>query len=245
MLLENEVPRAEGLIGEARALLGADADRLPSIAWAAGLLARFTGDRPAATRAIEAAIEGFAREEAHWERCQAMTHRVMLELEGGDADEARRRCGPLVEVAGKMTDGSEAAIAAALRALADRPGAGPEAAAAFEAAVAALVAADTKAMLAYVLNAAAAQDLAGGDVAAAEAHAGAALAAAAAVGRRSETAVARALLGRAALARGDAPRAKAQLDALREDREGPLGLSRRAAAAIDELANAVGRVAAI
>ena len=239
MLLENEVPRAEGLIGEARTLLGAEADRLPGVAWAAGLLARFTGDRPAATQAFEAAIEGFAREEAHWERCQALTHRVMLALEGGDADEARRRCGPLVEVAGKMTDGSEAAVAVALCALVERPGAGPEAAARFEAAVAALVAADTKAMLAYVLNAAATQDLVAGELAAAEAHAGAALAAAAVVGRRSEIAVARALLGRAALARGDAARARAQLDALREDRERPLGLSQRAAAIVDELAAAV------
>jgi DNA-binding SARP family transcriptional activator len=239
MLLENEVPRAEGLIGEARALLGAGADGLPSVAWAAGLLARFTGDRGAAARAFETAIEGFAREEAHWERCQAMAQRVMLELEGGDPAEARRRCAPLVEVAGKMSDGSEAAIAAALGAIAERPGSGPDRAARFEAAVGALVAADTKAMLAYVLNAAAAQDFAAGDLPAAERHAGAALAAAAAVGRRSEIAVARALLGRAALARGDAARARAELDAVREDRAKPLVLSQRAAASVDELADAL------
>ena len=67
-------------------------------------------------------------------------------------------------------------------------------------AVRGLVAVDTKAMIAYVLNAAAVQDLAAGDLSAAERRATAALAAATVVGRRSEIAVSRALSGRAALA---------------------------------------------
>ena len=239
LLLENEVPRAQAMIEEARSLLGAEADRVPSVSWASGLLARYRGERAAATSALAAAVEGYEREQSHWERCLAMAQQVMLDLEGGDAAAARIRCGPLAEVAGKMADGSEAAVAAALAALAVRTPADAQATARLDEAVRGLVAVDTKAMIAYVLNAAAAQDLAAGDVAAAERRATAALAAATAVGRRSEVAVARSLLGRAALARGDEAQANAQLDALAPDRAHPLALSQRATAAADALAAAV------
>ena len=212
MVLETEVPRAQAMIGEARALLGADAERLPHVAWAAALLARYTGDRATAAGAFDTAIDGFAREGAHWERFLAMAQKVMLELEHDHPEEARMQCGPLAEVAGKMSEGSEPAVAAALAALAERAVAGPgkpgrpgkPATAGLDDALRALVAADTKAMLAYTLNTAATQDLEAGDLAGAEQRAGAALAAAAVVGRRSGIAVARSLLGRAALARGDA-----------------------------------------
>jgi hypothetical protein len=167
-----------------------------------------------------------------------MAQKVMLDLETGHAADARAQIGALVEVAGKMHDGSERAIAAALAVLAERA-VSPVATTRLEEAIRALVAADTKAMLAYVLNAAATQDLDAGDVAAAEERAGAALAAAAVVGRRSEIAVARSLLGRAALARGDDAPAKAHLDALWEDRKRPLGLSGRAFSAANALATAL------
>jgi predicted ATPase/DNA-binding SARP family transcriptional activator len=238
MLLENEVPEAQAMIGEARGLLGAEAERLPTVAWASALLARYLGDHAAATAAFAAAIEGFDHAGAHWERFQAMAQKVMLDLETGHAADARAQIGALVEVAGKMHDGSERAIAAALAVLAERA-VSPVATTRLEEAIRALVAADTKAMLAYVLNAAATQDLDAGDVAAAEERAGAALAAAAVVGRRSEIAVARSLLGRAALARGDDAPAKAHLDALWEDRKRPLGLSGRAFSAANALATAL------
>ena len=163
----------------------------------------------------------------------------MLELESGSPLAARTRCEPLADVAGKLQEGSEPALAAALAALAARGAAEATSATPLDAALRGLVAADSKAMLAYVLNAAATQDLAAGDFAAVESRAAAALAAAAVVGRRSEIAVARALLGRAALARGDAAGARGHLDALADDRARPLGLSRRAAAALDDLAAAV------
>jgi predicted ATPase len=244
MLLENEVPRAQAMIGEAREVLGAEAERVPAVAWAAALLARYTGDRATAAREFEAAIEGFARAGAHWERFQAMAQMVMLNLEQGRPDEARSRCGPLAEVAGKMSEGSEPAVAAALAAITARAGARSGDPAPLEEAIRGLAAADTKAMLAYVLNAAAAQDLAAGDLAGAAERARAALAAAVVVGRRSEIAVARSLLGRAALARGDAAEAKGHLDALDDDRRRALGLSRRAAAAADTLAAELAAAAA-
>ena len=239
LMLESDVVRAQTLIAEARAALAGKADQVANLAWATGLLARYLGDRAVAAPALGAAIDGFTREEAHWERCQALAQRVMLELEGGDPDTARADCGALAEIAEKMADGSEPAVAAALEALVGRATGEPEATARLERALETLVSVDAKAMLAYVLNMAATQDLAGGDIASAETRASRALEAATAVGRRSEIAIARSLLGRAALARGDGAAAKAQMAAVRDDRAASLGLSARAAAAVDALAAAL------
>ena len=104
-----------------------------------------------------------------------------------------------------------------------------------ERAIAALGAVDAKAMLAYVLNSAAAQDLGAGDLGGRGRAPPAALAAAASWCRRSEIAVARALLGRDALARGDrgrrrgAPRGGARGTARRRSgsRSGPSPRSTR------------------
>jgi predicted ATPase/DNA-binding SARP family transcriptional activator len=239
LLMENQVPEAQAMIGEARGLLGAEAERVPTVAWATALLARYVGDRAAAVPAFAAAIDGLAREESHWERFLAMAQKVMLDLDTDHAEEAHAQCGPLEQVASKLSDGSERAVAAALAVLAERASAREAAASRFDAAIGGLIAADTKAMLAYVLNAAAAQDLDAGDFAAAEEHARDALAAAEVVGRRSEIAIARSRLGRAALARGDRATAQGHLDALWEDRKRALGLSRRAFAATDALARAL------
>src|SRR4029077_13309558 len=148
------------LVEEARALLGPRAGAVTNVTWAVGLLGRYLGDRAAAAPALAAAADGFGREEAHWEHCLAMAQRVMLELEGGAPEAAEALCLPLVEVAARMTEGSERAMAAALAALAGRARALPAATPALERAIAELRDVDAKARLAYVLNSAAAQDLA-------------------------------------------------------------------------------------
>src|SRR5206468_3992834 len=81
--------------------LGQKADQVANVAWATGLLARYLGDGAVAAPALEAAIGGFTREEAHWERCQALAQRVMLQLERGAPASARADCGALAEVAQK------------------------------------------------------------------------------------------------------------------------------------------------
>lgn len=139
-----------------------------------------------------------------------------------------------------MSEGSEPAVAAALAALARRAAGEPGATADLDRAVADLVRVDAKAMLAYVQTSAAAQDLEAGETAQAQRRAQQALVAASVVGRRSEMAVARALLGRAALARGDRATADAELSAARADRDTPLALSARAVAAVDALVAALG-----
>jgi hypothetical protein len=81
--------------------------------------------------------------------------------------------------------------------------------------------------------------LAAGDLAGAERRAAEAITAAELVGRRSEMAVARTILGRVALARRDARGAAAHLEATREDRGRPLGLSARALARLADLETAL------
>jgi hypothetical protein len=166
----------------------------------------------------------------------------MLELERGDPRCAQGLCATLVEVAGRMTEGSEGASAAALAALADRAvgsvAAGADAA--LEVAIARLRVVDAKAMLAYVLNSAVAQDLAAGvrqeDLERTGARAAAALAAAEPVRHLSESAVAHALLGGIASRRGDRASAEARLAQAGRHLTTPLALSARAVTAVEELA---------
>jgi len=247
MLLEREVPRAQALVEEARAMLAPRDGRSTNVAWALALLGRYTGDHAGAVPAFEEAIAGFRREHAHWEHCLALTQRVMLELERGDPGCAQRLCATLVEVAGRMAEGSEGASAAALTALADRARGVVGADHALEAAIAHLRMVDAKAMLAYVLNSAVAQDLAAGALddlartgaralARTDARAAAALAAAEPVRHLSESAVAHALLGGIAWRRGERASAEAHLALARRQSTTPLALSARAVAAVEGLA---------
>jgi DNA-binding SARP family transcriptional activator len=235
LMLERDVPQAQAMIGEARATLGPAGDRLAYVAWARGLLGRYCGEIGPATAALAEAAQAYEREQSAWETCLVTSAAVLCHLESGDGRAALDRCAALSEVAGKLPEGSEPAMAAALEALArlalDEPGAARAAAEAARA----LEELDAKAMLAYVLCGVADHALARGAVDEAERRAGEALTLAALVDRRSEVAVARALLGQIALARGDRAGATAHLAATRDDRERPLGLSARALARLGAL----------
>jgi hypothetical protein len=235
LMLERDVPIAQDMIARAHAVLGPSAAALANIAWARGLLERFRGDQGSTVAALDQALDGFRREEAHWEAYQILMLQVMFDLELGANAEALARCAPLREVAARMPEGSEPVVAATLEALVRLRLGEPGAEAACETAIAGLRAGDAKAMLAYALGWCGEHALAAGRVDVAARHAGEALAAAALVDRRSELGVARALLGRVALARHDPPSAVAHLAATREDRARPLALSARARAALDAL----------
>lgn len=239
MLLERDVPRAQALVEEARALVAPRDAEATNVAWALGLLGRYLGDYALAAPAFAAAIEGFGRQHAHWEQCLAMAQRVMLELERGDPTTARALCPSLVEVASKLTGGSERATAAALAALAGCALEVGGAAADLERAIAALREVDAKAMLAYALNGAAVRDLLAGEVDGAQGHAAAALTAAQAVQHRSEMAVAHAILGEVALRRGDRRDGQAHLTEARRNQATALALSARAVAAVTSLGRAL------
>jgi DNA-binding SARP family transcriptional activator len=228
LMLERDVPQAQAMLVEARGSLGPAGDQLANVAWARGLLDRYCGRTAPAMASLDEAVEGYKREHAPWETFQAMLSTVICHLESGDAAAALGRCGALREVAGKMMEGSEPVAALALEALA-RLALGEAGAerTATEAAQA-LKELDAKAMLAFVLVGLAEHAFAAGELDAAERWAGEALTMAALVDRRSELGVARALLGRIALARQDRASAVAHLAAMRDDRSRPLGLSARA-----------------
>ena len=94
-------------------------------------------------------------------------------------------------------------------------------------------------MLAYALNLAAAIDLERHRPESAGERASEALRAAALVQRHTQAVIARALLGRVALAGGDRASAAAHLEALRADLDSPLRVSAHARAAALELATAL------
>jgi DNA-binding SARP family transcriptional activator len=235
LLIERDIPQAQAMIVEARTSLGPAGDQFANLAWARGLLERFRGEIPPAMLALGEALEGYQREQSPWEIFQVLSLAVTCHLESGEAAEALARCTDLRSIAGKMTEGSEPTIAVALEALARLALGEAGAVRAAEDAARALKELDAKAMLAYVQNGLAEDALAHDALDEAERWAGEALTTAALVDRRSELAVARAALGRIALARRDAAAAAAHLAAAREDRERPLGLSARALARLAAL----------
>jgi DNA-binding SARP family transcriptional activator len=228
LMLERDVPHAQAMLVEARAALGPPGDQLANVAWARGLYERYCGEIASAMAALDEAVEGYKREQLPWEIFQVMMTTVICHLESDDGAAALERCGALREVAAKMAEGSEPAVAAALEALARLAHGEPDAERAALEAAQALKDLDAKAMLSYVLVALAEHAFAAGKLEAAEQRAGEALATAALLDRRSEIGAARALLGQIALARQDRRAAAAHLEATREDRDRPLGLSARA-----------------
>ncbi len=238
-LLEQEMPRAREMLREACAILGDDPRATLHFAWGQGLMNRFCGDVDEARTLIERAHRLARDAEDHWAACESLMELAQLELEVGDAPRALALCAELAPVAERMGEGSEVPVAEALDALA-RLAISDDGGARLERALARLREVDAKGMLAYALNFAAALDLARGDRAAARVRATEALQVAEVVGRSTQTVIARAVLGRAALADGDRPSAMRHLAALRDDVAAPLRVSARARAAALDLAAALG-----
>jgi hypothetical protein len=141
-----------------------------------------------------------------------------------------------------MSEGSELAAAQALQALERFIRGETGADLSLEQELEGLRSVDAKGMAAYVLVVAAECDAESGRFDAAERRADEALALATAVNRRSQMALARAVLGRVASARGDHRTAKRHFDAIRPDLEHPLVLSARACRAADGLKTALERL---
>ena len=238
-MLEREMPRAYEMLREAGTILGGDAKATLHFSWGQGLMSRFGGNIDEGRMLIERTVRLARAAEDHWATCEALIELVQLELEVNDAPRALVLCAELAPVAARMGEGSEGPIADALEALA-RSAAGEDVGERLDRAIARLRAVDAKGMLAYVLNFAAVLDLARGGREAARARAREALQAAEIVGRTTQTVIARAVLGRVALADGDRATATRQLDALREDVAAPLRVSARARAAALDLALLLG-----
>ena len=234
-LIERDLVTAEGLLLEAETLGPALTPRASlELAFGRGLLHAFRGEDEAAIPLLERAADLAVREADPWLQCAAVTRLARAALERGDPHEAIERCARLEEIAAKLSEGSERPFADAIRALAGLALGDAGAPAAVDATIAQLRALDSKAHLAYVLDAKAGHAARLGRVAEAQRDAHEALEAASVVGQASEAAVARALLAQVAVGAGDGDEARRLLDRCAPDLARPLGLSARAQRAVTQ-----------
>jgi tetratricopeptide (TPR) repeat protein len=234
--LERDVDRAQAMITEARSLETEARAELLEIRWGAATLDVFVGEYDKAETSLERALFLSRAAEDRWAEYECLRQLVQLDIETGSRTE---RCAELVAVASRMSEGSELPAARALEALERYVGDESDAEPSLERALEGLRSSDAKGMSAYVLIVAAEHDVVSGRLDAAERRAEEALALATTVNRRSQMALAHAVLGRVACARGNNRAAKRHLDAVHPDLERPLALSARARAAVETLGAAV------
>src|SRR5262249_47148054 len=172
--------------------------------------------------------------------CSCLTSLAMLDLENADAPRFGARVAELRLLAARLGDGSELPFADALAALAACLAGEPNARARLPAAIAALRLIGSKGQLAYVLDMAAGLAPGAGRLAQARDRAAEALGCAEAVGRPSETALARALLAQAAARVGARDEAVRTLGPALQQVGTPDGLPLRARLAVVEAAAALG-----
>jgi DNA-binding SARP family transcriptional activator/tetratricopeptide (TPR) repeat protein len=229
--IEGDIPQARGFIEEARGLCGRQHLELAELHWALGLLAYWDGDEAHAVASFERALVVARGNDDLWRACAALAWLTMIELEGRRPARALARCAELAPVAAKLGEGSELPFARALEALARACAEPAEASGGVDQAIQRLREIDSKGHLSYVLNHVAQTDLEAGRVETARSRAQDALAAATSVKRRSQEAIARALLSTSALAAGDRAEAEAWLgpvlDLAADDRVLPARARRR------------------
>jgi DNA-binding SARP family transcriptional activator/predicted ATPase len=239
-IVERDVPRAEQLLGQAFEKSGPDAGNLLEIQWAAGLFYRFTGDEPRALASLERALQLARRLQNPWAQFECLMNLTRIDLEEERPAEALARCTEMSEVAAKMTEGSELTLASALEAIARILLGEPDVQERLTKAVAALRSLDAKGALACVLALWARSELQEGRLDRARSHAAEAASAAETLKRRSDAAVARAVLGSVLLAMGDRAEAMANLHAASSGASTRLSLSAHARARTAALADALG-----
>jgi tetratricopeptide (TPR) repeat protein len=239
-MVESDMPRAEQLLVQAFEASEHDAENLLEVQWAAGLFHRFTGDESRALASLERALQLSRQLQNRWAQFECLMTLTRIDLEEDRPVAALARCAEMSEVAVRMTEGSELAVAAAFEALARtllrEPGAQDRLGTAIEA----LRRLDVKGALACVLALWARSDLEDGRLECARSHAAEAAAAAHALRRHSDVAVARALLGSIALAMGDRAEALDHLRAASGGTPSPPSLSAYARAETAALADALG-----
>jgi DNA-binding SARP family transcriptional activator len=200
-MLERDLPEAEALLLEARALAGRSRLRVPAIPAGLGML-RFYENRLDEAEALF--HEARALYKSAGDRVgefQANEYLVMIDVERGRYDLARARCGELLAIGEKLRDGSEAPFARALEALCRY--AEDDDAGALDAAFEALRIADAKHRLASALSRTAWIDLERGRHGAAIERAEEALTCAEALERPTEQLLAHVILAHACAESGD------------------------------------------
>ncbi len=239
-LVERDMSRAGELLGQALEASGTEGQNLLELQWASGMFDRFVGLDASAVVSLERALRLARQAQNRWSQFECIMSLTRIDLEEGRPASALARCPELMEVAAKMTEGSELAIACALEALSRvllREAGAEERLAT---AIAALRRLDAKGTLTCVLSLWARSDLEWGRLDRAKANASEAVKAAEVLRRRSDMAVARALLGSIVLATGDRAEATSQLRVASASVSTPLSLSAYARARVRDLAEALG-----
>jgi DNA-binding SARP family transcriptional activator len=236
--LERDPLRTGALLLEARQIAGPRAGDILDLVWAQGLLHRYRGEYDSAVEYLQRALALGREVGDRYCEWDCLARLAMVELERGRPTAALERCRVMEPLLAQMGEGSEPAFSAALAALA-RGAAGEPAEDDIERAIEALVQLDSRWMVAYASAIAATLDEQRGLKDRARRRAGMAMEAAEAVDRRSEAAVARALLARLALADRDVIAARKWLHVHDIDLERGI-LSARARTALTEVADALG-----
>jgi DNA-binding SARP family transcriptional activator len=107
LFIERDIPRAQSLLGEVETIIktvGGDHIEIPL---GLGYLYAHRGEKELATVQLERAMAMAAREQDHWREWCAGVRLVTLALETRDFDAAQRHCDRLLEIARKMSGGSE------------------------------------------------------------------------------------------------------------------------------------------
>jgi DNA-binding SARP family transcriptional activator len=238
--LESDVGRSRTLLAEAGAIFGQSGSKNAEFYWSEALLKRWDGGLDAALPFMEEALQVARSDRDRWRECKCLAWLAVINLELGEPEATLACCEELGPLAAKMGESGELPFVHALEALARLSLRLPNAAPALVSAVDQLRAFDSKAHLAYVLNAAAEIAFAAGNLSEARAAAQDALVAAEATRRRCEAFSSRALLAQVLAAQGDPSGARGWLDPLLARVAEPDSLSARARSAGLRAADALG-----
>lgn len=187
LFLQRDIGRAESLLREAEAL-GIESTEL---ALGFGFLHAHRGEASAAALFLERAFELATRDQDHWREFVALSRLTTVALESANPALALRHCQRLQQVAAKMTGGSEGARTELLEAI-SHFAAGREVD--LDGPISRVREFDCKSDLAWALGFLAEAELERGDATRARKHAEEALQFAKAVGKDSDTVVARCVL---------------------------------------------------
>jgi DNA-binding SARP family transcriptional activator len=210
--LELDISRSRTLIAEVGATLGRIRSKTVEFLWGEALLGRWDGMLDASAALMEEALQLARDEEDRWREVKCLTWLAVINFERAEPEATLANCAELRPLAVKMGEGGELPFVLAIEALAHLTLSHPNAARDLEVAVEQLRAFDSKAHLAYVLNAAAGIAFENGKFTAALGAAEDALVAAEAIRRVCESVISRVWLARILGAQGDSSGAARWLD---------------------------------
>lgn len=230
VLLERDIERAEGLMAQARELIGPYDSGPFELTLAEGLVLQYQGDTARGLERLERASERAEQQGEFWMLAVCLLRLAIGEFQRGDPDRALHHCQHLSSIVGRIGEASEGLlgdiVAAASRRLREPIGSDFD----VDEALQALTAMDAKVFLAEAYCVVAESDAYVGDTDAAWTHARLALQVAESMNRATYVAWSRAILARLARERGELTQARDFVDpalALLQSGDRPSAYARR------------------